>query len=795
MAKRNFKVIIAGGSVAGLSLANMLEKHGIDYILLEAHGEIAPNIGASLGLFPNGMRILDQLGCFEAVSELKIPPFQGQHILDAEGQNLSVEYGMAEHFERRHGYLGGFVDRQQLIQILYDKLKHKERLLVNKGVEHVDMAESHVTVTTKDGDTFTGDLIVGADGIHSKVRQQMWRVANQIEPATFGGNEEAEVPCYFKCIFGISKPGSMPQDMSNGQVLAKKCTMLIAQGSGRRAYFFLFVPVSPDGPKYGKDIPRYTKEDEARLVEEYWDVPIVKGKLTFGDLYKQRIISTLVPLQEHVYKKWYYGRIMTIGDAAHKQDPIGGQGGNGAIETAAVLTNALVKMLDQYPDHPSTQHIESALAKAQELRHERAILLMNFAHSIQGFLWKMKSPIGERFVRLFMSFMDPVTQSNLFGASVVDGPRLDGIPVPRRPRAIPYTDELPARPVKGNLASWLPAIFTAMLLALVALLRTATSSPFSIATVDRPVSKFADERLSTPATDGLTIGVSAILLPSFHGFDGQYRVAMLAPTLVVWFVESHRLGNRLSPMSLMAVFGALSQLYGVTRVAPFYYILSIFTGSNTIVGRRVRDEVVYTIIPDIMFGQAVLERTLPILCNAMAWSHLKDLSWLLIPAYCKLVHRWIKASWVGKSKEEVKASRGAEALSAYSITDASLLRTTYAATFVVSALIHLGIIGRFVYRSSLNLSLALSTSSLSRDILSHGLLLTIYLLYTAWDLRRLGYITNMEVAKAVAAVAVGQLLVGPGATYIGMWYWREGILTRLHVGFEEMTERKTGAKS
>ncbi|KAM0607061.1 hypothetical protein ACHAP1_003779, partial [Verticillium nonalfalfae] len=60
-----FKVIIVGGSVAGLSLANMLEALGIDFILLEAHKIIAPQLGASIGLLPNGLRILDQLGCYE----------------------------------------------------------------------------------------------------------------------------------------------------------------------------------------------------------------------------------------------------------------------------------------------------------------------------------------------------------------------------------------------------------------------------------------------------------------------------------------------------------------------------------------------------------------------------------------------------------------------------------------------------------------------------------------------------------------------------------------------------------
>jgi 2-polyprenyl-6-methoxyphenol hydroxylase-like FAD-dependent oxidoreductase len=67
--KSEFKVVIAGGGVAGLTLAIMLERFGIDYVLLEAHAEIAPAIGASIGLLANGLRILDQLGCYEAIEK------------------------------------------------------------------------------------------------------------------------------------------------------------------------------------------------------------------------------------------------------------------------------------------------------------------------------------------------------------------------------------------------------------------------------------------------------------------------------------------------------------------------------------------------------------------------------------------------------------------------------------------------------------------------------------------------------------------------------------------------------
>lgn len=66
---RNFHVVIVGGGIAGLTLANALEKAGIDYVLLEARDTITPRVGASIGFFPNGARILDQLGCLEAIEK------------------------------------------------------------------------------------------------------------------------------------------------------------------------------------------------------------------------------------------------------------------------------------------------------------------------------------------------------------------------------------------------------------------------------------------------------------------------------------------------------------------------------------------------------------------------------------------------------------------------------------------------------------------------------------------------------------------------------------------------------
>jgi FAD dependent monooxygenase len=67
-----FRVIVVGGSVAGLTLAHALDSAGIEYILLEGR-DVAPAAGASIVLMPNGTRILDQLGLYKQAKELQEP--------------------------------------------------------------------------------------------------------------------------------------------------------------------------------------------------------------------------------------------------------------------------------------------------------------------------------------------------------------------------------------------------------------------------------------------------------------------------------------------------------------------------------------------------------------------------------------------------------------------------------------------------------------------------------------------------------------------------------------------------
>lgn len=90
---RDFRVIIGGGGIAGLTLANALERAGVDYILLESRDTIHPKVGASIGLFANGGRIYDQLGCYDLI-EKEIAPLVLQISRDGKGNVFHQHDGL-----------------------------------------------------------------------------------------------------------------------------------------------------------------------------------------------------------------------------------------------------------------------------------------------------------------------------------------------------------------------------------------------------------------------------------------------------------------------------------------------------------------------------------------------------------------------------------------------------------------------------------------------------------------------------------------------------------------------------
>lgn len=153
---------------------------------------------------------------------------------------------------------------------------------------------------------------------HAAVKSEiLWRTGGP--PNTDPPSLVLAVPVDTLCIFGISKPCEGIDPGASNSVFRKHQSYIVNGGPEGRVYWFYFEKL----PRcvYGDDIPTYTKDDERKLLEEHENDPITPT-LRFKTLLDRRITSVMVPLQEYVFRKWYYRRIFTLGDSAHKVSSI-----------------------------------------------------------------------------------------------------------------------------------------------------------------------------------------------------------------------------------------------------------------------------------------------------------------------------------------------------------------------------------------------------------------------------------------------------------------------------------------
>lgn len=97
--------------------------------------------------------------------------------------------------------------------------------------------------------------------------------------------------------------------------MGKNYSHTVASAPGGLIFWFLHAKNSE--VTHGKGIPRYSVEEERSLAEQHFQDRLNEHD-TFEDVYKKRIFSKLTPLHEYQWKRWYFERIMTIGDACHK---------------------------------------------------------------------------------------------------------------------------------------------------------------------------------------------------------------------------------------------------------------------------------------------------------------------------------------------------------------------------------------------------------------------------------------------------------------------------------------------
>jgi 2-polyprenyl-6-methoxyphenol hydroxylase-like FAD-dependent oxidoreductase len=228
----------------------------------------------------------------------------------------------------RFNYPTTFLERETVLRILYDNLEDKSKIKVQKKILRVDHNANEVIVLCEDGTAISGDILVGCDGVHSKVRAELWRLSHTEDPAAINPEDKVILCAEYACLFGISaatagvRAGECHVNYTDGM-----STMII--GGKGKVFWFIFKKL--DKIYRVPDIPRYTKHDAEVFAEEFQGITITHS-MNFSDIWNNRTTYTLVATEEAQLKRWSWGRIACVGDCVHKMTPNMGAGGNAAIE-------------------------------------------------------------------------------------------------------------------------------------------------------------------------------------------------------------------------------------------------------------------------------------------------------------------------------------------------------------------------------------------------------------------------------------------------------------------------------
>jgi FAD dependent monooxygenase len=318
-------------------------------------------------IYPGVARIFDQFGILKTIQNATTP-LQRQYQRWPDGSVLLHGKNMATLAKKFDMPLIIF-DRQKCVTHLYEGLPDKSKIRTSARVDRIEHTETGVKVYLDDGTFEEGDIVIGADGVHSRVRQLMWDYAAESAPGTIPETDKSALFTDFKAIFGVCDQGDLDLGPADMHVCMGHGTTKLVFTQPGVAYFAVMWKDDHSRPPTPF---RPTQEEQEEIADRFKDLKLVDN-ITFGDLYKNKTRSGVLNLEEGILSKWHSGRIVLVGDSAHKMTADLGVGANMAIESAVVLCNLLQQAVAQDPNrHLTVPELSSLFSKYQAKRFGRA---------------------------------------------------------------------------------------------------------------------------------------------------------------------------------------------------------------------------------------------------------------------------------------------------------------------------------------------------------------------------------------------------------------------------------------
>ena len=352
-ASQTRRVLVVGGGITGSVLSLALAQRGVDVVLAEIRDRWE-GAGHGITLQGNALRAFHAVGVLDRIAErgyafdkLRMRTADGHVIMEIDtppmgGPDLPPTMGAL---------------RADVADVLSDAVRAAGvDVRLGTTVTAVDDHGDSVTATLSDGSEETFDLLVGADGIRSKVRRM---IGIDVEPATVGmgiWRVVAARPAAMECselYYGGPKykAGYTP-------ISGDLCYAFLLEGNLDRSY----VGEHPNGAVF-KEHGRGYGGIWGEVRDSIADDAVVNY---------QYIESVLVP------EPWYRGRCIVVGDAAHACPPLIAQGAAMCAEDAVVLAEMLT----------GGDGVDEALHKFMERRFPRVRMVLD--NSLQLAEWEIR---------------------------------------------------------------------------------------------------------------------------------------------------------------------------------------------------------------------------------------------------------------------------------------------------------------------------------------------------------------------------------------------------------------------
>lgn len=332
------KIIIIGCGIGGATAALALHRAGFDVRVFERASAIS-EVGAGIGLLVNAMRVFKELA-IDALIESRGQVFWSAELCQEDGSpltSMTMRDIVGDDIP-----LGCAIHRAVLLSIILENLPKE---CITLGAECRGFTQDHqgVTVHFKEQKSERGDVVIGADGLHSIVRRTLFGD----ESFRYSGQT---------CFRGIAYQSMKDKEtIKEVQGKGQRCSTIAIDED--RVYWWAALNAKREQKLDSKERQRF-------LIERFYHYPFGIADAIMNTDPHQIIQNDLI--DRRARSTWTRGRITLLGDAAHPMVPNLGQGACTAIEDALVITQVLMK----YP-----RDYRSALSAYEAARIKRTSMI------------------------------------------------------------------------------------------------------------------------------------------------------------------------------------------------------------------------------------------------------------------------------------------------------------------------------------------------------------------------------------------------------------------------------------